>query len=67
MIGRYVDTEHRLIITHEATNVGSDRSKLANVAKQANQFRRWNSSKLLPIAATLMESKSWRASRLASR
>jgi hypothetical protein len=30
-----VDTEHHLIITHEVTNVGSDRSQLANVAKQA--------------------------------
>jgi transposase len=30
-----VDTEHHLIITHEVTNVGSDRSQPANVAKQA--------------------------------
>ena len=30
-----VDTEHHLIVTHEVTNVGSDRSQLANVAKQA--------------------------------
>ena len=30
-----VDSEHHLIITHEVTNVGSDRSQLANVAKQA--------------------------------
>jgi len=29
-----VDTEHHLIVTHEVTNVGSDRSQLANVAKQ---------------------------------
>jgi transposase len=27
-----VDTEHHLIVTHEVTNVGSDRSQLANVA-----------------------------------
>jgi transposase len=28
-----VDTEHHLIITHEVTNVGSDRAQLAKVAK----------------------------------
>jgi transposase len=30
-----VDTEHHLIITHEVTNVGSDRAQLARMAKQA--------------------------------
>ena len=30
-----VDTVHHLIVTHEVTNTGSDRSQLANVAKQA--------------------------------
>src|SRR5215471_5024993 len=30
-----VDTEHHLIVMHEVTNVGSDRSQLARVAKQA--------------------------------
>jgi hypothetical protein len=30
-----VDTEHHLIVTHEVTNVGSDRSQLARVAKDA--------------------------------
>jgi transposase len=29
-----VDTEHHLIITHEVTNVGNDRSQLASMAKQ---------------------------------
>jgi hypothetical protein len=28
-----VDTKHHLIVTHEVTNVGTDRSQLANVAK----------------------------------
>src|SRR5919198_1558775 len=32
-----VDTEHHLIITHEVTNVGTDRSQLAHVAKQAKE------------------------------
>jgi transposase len=30
-----VDTQHHLIITHEVTNVGTDRSQLSSVAKQA--------------------------------
>lgn len=30
-----VDTEHHLIVTHEVTNTGSDRSQLARVAKEA--------------------------------
>jgi transposase len=30
-----VDTEHHLIVTHEVTNTGSDRSQLANMASQA--------------------------------
>ena len=30
-----VDTEHHLIITHEVTNVGTDRAQLARVAKEA--------------------------------
>src|SRR6201984_624764 len=29
-----VDTKHHLIVTHEVTNVGSDRSQLAHVAKE---------------------------------
>jgi hypothetical protein len=29
-----VDTEHHLIITHEVTNVGSDRAQLARMAKE---------------------------------
>jgi hypothetical protein len=34
-VRRAVDTEHHLIVTHEVTNTGSDRSQLANVAKAA--------------------------------
>jgi hypothetical protein len=29
-----VDTKHHLIITHEVTNIGTDRSQLAHVAKE---------------------------------
>jgi transposase len=34
-----VDTEHHLIVTHEVTNSGSDRSQLANIALQAGRSR----------------------------
>ena len=37
-----VDTKHHLIVTHEVTNVGSDRSQLARVAKQAKAALRAN-------------------------
>src|SRR5262249_21642191 len=32
-----VDTDHHLIVTHEVTNTGSDRSQLASMALQAKQ------------------------------
>ena len=32
-----VDTKHHLIVTHEVTNVGNDRSQLASVAKQTKE------------------------------
>jgi hypothetical protein len=32
-----VDTRHHLIVTHEVTNVGNDRSQLANMSKQAKE------------------------------
>src|SRR3974390_546974 len=32
-----VDTEHHLIITHEVTNVGSDRAQLAHMAKSTKE------------------------------
>jgi transposase len=32
-----VETEHHLIVTHEVTNVGSDRAQLANIASQAKE------------------------------
>ena len=35
-----VETEHHLIIAHEVTNVGSDRSQLANTAKAAKDVLR---------------------------
>jgi transposase len=32
-----VDTEHHVIVTHEVTNTGSDRSQLANIASRAKE------------------------------
>jgi hypothetical protein len=32
-----VDTQHHLIVVHEVTNTGSDRSQLANIATQAKE------------------------------
>ena len=32
-----VDTEHHLIVAHEVTNVGSDRSQLTNTATAAKE------------------------------
>src|SRR6058998_3669989 len=32
-----VDTKHHLIVTHEVTNVGNDRSQLAGVGRQAKE------------------------------
>ncbi|MFT6892320.1 MAG: hypothetical protein ACJASY_004380 [Halioglobus sp.] len=32
-----VDTRHHLIVAHEVTNVGNDRSRLANMAQQAKE------------------------------
>src|SRR3954453_23646284 len=32
-----VDTEHHLIVTHEVTNTGTDRSQLANIGLQAKE------------------------------
>jgi hypothetical protein len=47
-----VDTQHHLIVTHEVTNTGSDRSQLAKMASQAKEVLRstaprfWPASKL---------------------
>ena len=35
-----VDTKHHLIVVHEVTNVGHDRTQLASISKQANEVIR---------------------------
>jgi len=63
-----VDTEHHLIVAHEVTNVGTDRSQLAYMGGRLRKPRctpiTWTP---LLIAATSKARKYWRARRLASR
>jgi Transposase and inactivated derivatives len=56
-----VDTKHHLIVTHEVTNVGNDRSQLAGVAKQTKDTLRGRASMSSPIEATSTAPRSWRA------
>ena len=57
-----VDTESHLIVAHEVTNVGSDRSQLANVPSKRRPFCRPISSMPSPIVATSTALRSWLAS-----
>ena len=45
-----VDTKHHLIVTHEVTNVGTDRSQLASVAKQNERYTP-DGNRLIPMPA----------------
>jgi hypothetical protein len=62
-----VDTKHHLIITHEVTNVGSDRAQLAHMAMQTK--RRWKrrASMSLRTAVTSAAQRFWPANGRASR
>ena len=62
-----VDTEHHLIVTHEVTNVGTDRSQLAYVAKQTQATLEVTRSISWPTAVTSAVKKSWPARKRASR
>ena len=46
-----VDTEHHLIVTHEVTNVGSDHSQLANIAKPVARNVWLSIGAVMPAAA----------------
>ena len=46
-----VDTKHHLIVTHEVTNVGSDRAQLAHMAKQTKTTLERRISMSSPTAA----------------
>jgi transposase len=43
-----VDTKHHLIVAHEVTNVGSDRSELSHMSEQARAAMFLRPSRLLP-------------------
>ena len=62
-----VDTEHHLIVMHEVTNVGTDRSHLAHVAKMTKATLEVTSSMSSPTAATSTAKKSSPATKRASR
>ena len=62
-----VDTEHHLIVTHEVTNSGSDRSQLAKVASQAMRFLVLTNSMSSLIAATSTAPRFWHARKLTLR
>ena len=65
-----VETKHHLIITHEVTNVGTDRSQLSSVAKAVpglvagpcllNVVRR---GKTLPIELNAAEAMGYKLTR----
>ena len=61
-----VETENHLIITHEVTTSGSDRSQLARVGKAAKAVLERTRSKPLPIAATSTVRRSLSATKPAS-
>ena len=60
-----VDTENHLIVTHEVTNIGSDRSQLAKVAREAKAVLQVDKLEASPTAATSMARRYWPASRQA--
>ena len=62
-----VDTESHLIVAHEVTTSGSDRSQLANMARQAKAILEADTLDVVADRATSRAKKSWRASNLASR
>jgi hypothetical protein len=60
-----VDTKQQLMIMHEVTNVGNDRSKLAR--KKRRRLWKWTLWTSLLIDTTSASSRFWPARRRASR
>jgi transposase len=61
-----VDTENHLIVTHEVTNVGSDRAQLANTAQAAKAALDVDKLEAVADRGSSTALRSWPASRLAS-
>src|SRR6266850_2522671 len=62
-----VDTEHHLIVTHEVTNTGSDRSQLAKVASQAKAVLETETLEAVADRRYFTARRSSRVTRQASR
>ena len=62
-----VETEHHLIVAHEVTNVGSDRSQLATWQRKRRPFSARRGSMPSPIVATSTVRRFWPARRRRSR
>ena len=54
-----VDTKHHLIVAHEVTNVGHDRTQLAAMAQAGEGSRGEDRSPPWPTAATSRARRSW--------
>jgi len=64
-LGIAVDTQHHLIVTHEVTNTGSDRSP--KWRRRRRKFFTLTVSMSLPIAAISTAPRFWHASKLTSQ
>ena len=62
-----VEANHHLIVMHEVTNDGTDRSQLSHVANETKTALAWRSSMPSPTAVTSTAKRSWHARWLASR
>ncbi len=62
-----VDTEHHLIVTHEVTNVGSDRAQLARVAKETKATLERANLDVIADRATSAAKRSSSANKPASQ
>src|SRR2546429_6624149 len=62
-----VETEHHLIVTHEVTNVGTDRSQLAHVAKETKATLQATSLDVVADRGYFNSERFWRARKRASR
>ena len=62
-----VDTEHHLIVTHEVTNTGSDRSQLAKVASQTKDMFADDHLDAVADRGYFDSTEFWHASKLTLR
>ena len=62
-----VDAQHHLIVAHEVTNIGNDRSQFSTMARQAQEAIGVRDLTAIPIAATSKAKRFWPARRPACR